>query len=1231
MSMTALKAFFRFIRTNLAAILLCLMVAVPTSLALTLDGVPGWNLLGAGLNAPLNVATTFGNAGSVTSVWKWVPSTGKWAFYSPQQPDGGAAYAASMGYEFLTTINPGEGFWLNASTPFSAAFPDAAPITSSMFQTQFDGSSVLSPGWNLISIGDNKTPSAFNRSLGFAPPAAGEIPFNLNSLWAWDAEQANWYFYAPTLEKSGGLASFIQNRGYLNFGAKLLGQTTGFWVNANAPTVHTISYMLGVGKTGNGGGNVATSPSASVYPSGAEVNLTATANAGSIFSGWSGACSGTVSICTVIMNASKWVTATFTLGGGGGSPAPAPVPVPPGPSPVNAAALSPAAFAALQPVVAVGGVAIGSPPRLTFSVADASGNGIFGMFSTSRSAIATVASYPNLAFALAKYVPGTPLIGTTTRTPGKWVSYIVTTVPTNTTAATAARPTTDSTGTLVDNLNGTYTYTFYRDITKVKDQVAAMVLTPPNVAADLGDLTYDPNALHRLTIQIAGNAPGTGTNTADGIQVTTGVPMTNPNNFVYDFIPATGAVVAPTDTTVSQRLIVDKLSCNECHGKLGGIPGTDSAGFHGGSRYDPKYCVVCHTDQRKYGQAQVWSTNNAFPPLTKTVSGTSVSYTPVTYVADGVTVGDFPVLIHRVHKGEELVKKNYNYANVLLNETRFPQDIRNCTKCHDTTAPKIAPQGNNWKLVPSRLACGACHDGIDWATGTGTTNAGLTTGHIGGAKSNDTQCALCHDATSIPIYHIPVTPPNPLNALIVPIGNGGNNNTAAAWIASNVNTLPAGAVKVSYDISSVSRNASKNPVIVFRMLQNGARTDFNTFVPPATSSQEIWNNFMGSPSVYFVWSVPQDGISAPADFNASASGYIRSIWNGMATGAGAGTLSAPDASGYYTITLTGVQVPDSAVMLTGGVGYTYGVTSTLPLTQTNLARYPVAPATASAGLVANMPNKTGGLIVIAQDAQRVAFGYTGRRPIVEDARCNKCHQELGVFTAQSFHAGQRNDGTTCSWCHNPNRTSSGWSADSSSYIHAIHAASKREKPFTWHASSTTSSFANLGYPGILKNCETCHLPGTYDFSASASAAALPNRQYRTVGMGKYDGTVVGSLTAFSIAPYVTADNVKNYGAGFAFNASATTASNITRADGTIYSNPAQGIFNAESSTLVISPITTVCFSCHDSALAATHMESNGGSIYKTRGAPDNALAKAEQCALCHLAGKIADIKLMHNR
>ena len=50
-------------------------------------------------------------------------------------------------------------------------------------------------------------------------------------MWAWDAGQTNWYFYAPSLEKSGGLSSYITSKSYLDFGTKALSPTTGFWVN----------------------------------------------------------------------------------------------------------------------------------------------------------------------------------------------------------------------------------------------------------------------------------------------------------------------------------------------------------------------------------------------------------------------------------------------------------------------------------------------------------------------------------------------------------------------------------------------------------------------------------------------------------------------------------------------------------------------------------------------------------------------------------------------------------------------------------------------------------------------------------------------------------------------------------------------------------------------------------------------------------------------------------------
>lgn len=891
------------------------------------------------------------------------------------------------------------------------------------------------------------------------------------------------------------------------------------------------------------------------------------------------------------------VLASCGGGGGGGDTTPvtppvtadAPVKVPAGRLPIIVTRNTPAdTFAALAPRVTIGRVTLdGGKPKVDFAIADVDDNPIIGIGSTAKSATATVASYPNLAFAIAKLVPGT------NGSPSRWVSYLVTTVPTTTAAAAATRPTTDATGTLVDHGNGTYTYTFYRDILAIKSQVDAMTFSGNNRKEDLGDLTYDANAVHRVTLQLSGNAPGTGTNTANAVQVTPGVPLRNPVDAIYDFVPATGNAVA------LGRDIVANSKCNECHRTLGGIPGdtpgSSAAGFHGGSRNEVRYCVVCHTDQRKYGLAEA------------TINTATNTFTSTTSRVDGRAVGNMPNNIHKIHMGRLLAKKNYNYGGVQYNEVLFPQDIRNCTKCHDgsdTSTAKTA-QGNNWKNVPSRLACGACHDGIDYATGKGVTlqdaakgRTVSTGGHAGTnlAQPDDSQCATCHKPEAIDVSHLPVTPPNAGSSLHV---NGGNNNTNAAWIASNTSRLPAGAIKVTYDVKSVSRNAAKQPVMVFRMLQNGQRADLR--VPSATVT-ELWDNFIGAPSVYFVFAVPQDGIATPSDFNASASSYLRSLWNGAATGASKGTLTGPDADGYYTATLTGVTIPDNAVMLTGGLGYSYALTSTTPLTQTNVAGYPTSEATATTGLVPGMPNRIGGLIVIAPNVQKVAAGYTARRTIVEDARCNKCHQELGTFTEDAFHGGQRNDGSTCSWCHTPNRTSSGWSADSTFFIHGIHGGAKRTVPFNWHAVSATENFSEVGYPGVLSACETCHVPGSYDYSTT-SATAIANRLPRTVATGTLAST---SASAYTYSPYITPD--LNYGSGFSFNV------------GTGVTTPAAG------TTLVVSPYTAPCAGCHDSTLARAHMETNGGSFYAPRTA---ASASLEQCSVCHGPGRVADIKAVH--
>jgi hypothetical protein len=89
-----------------------------------------------------------------------------------------------------------------------------------------------------------------------------------------------------------------------------------------------------------------------------------------------------------------------TTGGTTAGTAPA-VAVPTGTAPVTLTATTPAAtFAALAPTVAVGGVSINSPPCVSYSMADANGNGIIGFGSAMKRSTDAVASYPNLAFSL---------------------------------------------------------------------------------------------------------------------------------------------------------------------------------------------------------------------------------------------------------------------------------------------------------------------------------------------------------------------------------------------------------------------------------------------------------------------------------------------------------------------------------------------------------------------------------------------------------------------------------------------------------------------------------------------------------------------------------------------------------------------------------------------------------------------------------------------------------------
>ncbi len=107
----------------------------------------------------------------------------------------------------------------------------------------------------------------------------------------------------------------------LNPGGAVSGNLSFTVTSPVTPAPAGQSFTLSVSRQGNatGKGVVTSSPAgiscgtacAAAYPVNATVTLTASANGNAVFTGWSGACSGTSLTCTVKMDASKTATANF--------------------------------------------------------------------------------------------------------------------------------------------------------------------------------------------------------------------------------------------------------------------------------------------------------------------------------------------------------------------------------------------------------------------------------------------------------------------------------------------------------------------------------------------------------------------------------------------------------------------------------------------------------------------------------------------------------------------------------------------------------------------------------------------------------------------------------------------------------------------------------------------------------------------------------------------------------
>jgi len=211
-----------------------------------------------------------------------------------------------------------------------------------------------------------------------------------------------------------------------------------------------------------------------------------------------------------------------------GAAGPPGTPGPPGPSTGNGIPVS----SADKINVAITGIVVpagGGAPTVQLTLRNDLNQGLIGLPAA------------NIRFVIAQLTPGT------SGGSSEWQSYVTR----DDGGVTDAQATTESAtaGTYVDNVDGTYEYTFAN----------ALTAYPAGPA-------YDENKTHRIGIEIRTNTGGF-------------MPENIPaDNAPVDFLPI-GA--APLFT----RLIVDSADCNACH---------DNLEMHGEARFDVEYCVQCH-------------------------------------------------------------------------------------------------------------------------------------------------------------------------------------------------------------------------------------------------------------------------------------------------------------------------------------------------------------------------------------------------------------------------------------------------------------------------------------------------------------------------------------------------------------------------------------------------------------------------------------------------------------
>ena len=497
-------------------------------------------------------------------------------------------------------------------------------------------------------------------------------------------------------------------------------------------------------------------------------------------------------------------------------------------------------------------------------------------------------------------------------------------------------------------------------------------------------------------------------------------------DFLANRLPSSSANDC-TGTPPPTRDIVETATCNGCHG----VTDDTRLAVHGGGRTDVEYCVTCHN-----------------PGTTDANSGNSL---------------DFKKMIHKIHYGSQLSSdyKIWGYNDRLhdYSHVNFTKDIDDCTTCHQGSGAQVG----NWSTLPTREACGSCHDTVNFDTGTGHGSGGvqLTNEKCGGCHKQDGSRGSLPNGLPLPVetVHKGVFRANE-GALYTGDDGAGNDN--------------------GFDIVQVTQSGDALTV-QYSVRRNGSLMSLE--------SDPEW-------------------IAGGASRLAILVGWETSDYTNGDSGA---TPAQP-------ISIDGLDlgVGGAASALGGGL---YEVVASLPDSASNTVTVAIEGHAAAELDDSPDPPDFSDQIGLQNVFQHVEIdvgrpNLMARRAVVDIDNCNDCHDSAGLGI--SVHGNNRtSESQVCVLCHNADATDinrrpadTGATADGKpeeaidfkTMIHKIHSGAELQDGIViWGFKPPTGNpgeehdFSHVNFIGNRANCETCHLPDTYATEDAAAARATTIR------------------------------------------------------------------------------------------------------------------------------------------